>query len=113
MLDEQGAQIIESIDPLAERARKLGQPTLHSLAEILELAALKENEKDFVLPYEMLVELMNDNMAMSRSMREAHGVCDDWEDVATASLLEQYIDETEKRTWFLFEAARAADAGGR
>jgi len=113
MLDEQGAQIIESIDPLAERSRKLGRPTLHSLAEILELASLKENEKDFVSPYEMLVELMNDNMAMAKSMREAHGVCDDWEDVATASLLEQHIDETEKRTWFLFEAARAADAGGR
>jgi starvation-inducible DNA-binding protein len=113
MLDDQSAQILESIDPLAERSRKLGQPTLRSLAQILELTSLDENEKDFVSPYEMLVELMNDNIAVTKSMREAHGVCDDWGDVATASLIEQYIDETEKRIWFLFEAARAADAGGR
>lgn len=112
MLDEQSEQILESIDPLAERVRKLGQPTLHSLGEILKLASLKENSKDFVSPYDMLVELMNDNVAIAKSMREAHGICDDWEDIATASLIEQYIDETEKRTWFLFEAARAADAGG-
>jgi starvation-inducible DNA-binding protein len=113
MLDEQSEQILESIDPLAERVRKLGQPTLHSLGEILKLASLKENSKDFVSPYDMLVELMNDNVAIAKSMREAHGICDDWEDIATASLIEQYIDETEKRTWFLFEAARAADEGGR
>ncbi|CAJ0884047.1 hypothetical protein AMST5_03488 [freshwater sediment metagenome] len=112
MLDEQSEQILESIDPLAERVRKLGQPTLHSLGEILKLASLKENSKDFVSPYDMLVELMNDNVAIAKSMREAHGICDDWEDIATASLIEQYLDETEKRTWFLFEAARAADAGG-
>ncbi len=112
MLDEQSEQILESIDPLAERVRKLGQPTLRSLGQILALASLTENEKDFVSPYDMLVELMNDNIAVAKSMREAHGVCDDWEDVATASLSEQYLDETEKRTWFLFEAARAADSGG-
>ncbi len=112
MLDEQSEQILAAIDPMAERVRKLGQPTIRSLAQILELASLRENEKDFVSPYEMLVELMNDNIAMAKAMREAHGVCDDWEDVATASLLEQYLDETEKRTWFLFEAARAADDGG-
>lgn len=112
MLDEQSQQILESIDPLAERVRKLGQPTLKSLAQILELASLRENQKDFVSPYEMLVELMNDNVSIAKSMREAHGVCDDWDDVATASLIEQYLDETEKRTWFLFEAARAADSGG-
>jgi starvation-inducible DNA-binding protein len=112
MLDEQSEQILESIDPLAERVRKLGQPTLHSLGEILKLASLTENAKDFVSPYDMLVELMNDNVAIAKSMREAHGICDDWDDVATASLIEQYLDETEKRTWFLFEAARAADAGG-
>ncbi|BDV32901.1 Dps family protein [Methylocystis iwaonis] len=112
MLDEQSEQILESIDPLAERVRKLGQPTLKSLAQILELASLRENQKDFVSPYEMLVELMNDNISIAKSMREAHGVCDDWDDVATSSLIEQYLDETEKRTWFLFEAARAADSGG-
>lgn len=112
MLDEQSEQILESIDPLAERARKLGQPTLRSLSQILQLASLTENEKDFVSPYDMLVELMNDNVAIAKSMREAHGICDDWDDVATAALIEQYLDETEKRTWFLFEAARAADSGG-
>ena len=63
-------------------------------------------------PYDMLVELMNDNISVAKAMREAHGICDDWDDVATASLIEQYLDETEKRTWFLFEAARAADIGG-
>jgi starvation-inducible DNA-binding protein len=112
MLDEQSEQILETIDPLAERVRKLGQPTLKSLAQILQLASLSENQKDFVSPYGMLVELMNDNIAIAKSMREAHGVCDDWDDVATAALIEQYLDETEKRTWFLFEAARAADSGG-
>lgn len=112
MLDEQSEQILNAIDPLAERARKLGQPTLRSLAQILKLASLTENEKDFVSPYDMLVELMKDNVAIAKSMREAHAICDDWDDVATASLIEQYLDETEKRTWFLFEAARAADAGG-
>jgi len=112
MLDDQSEQILKSIDPLAERARKLGQPTLRSLSQILALASLRENEKDFVSPYDMLVELMEDNVAVAKSMREAHGVCDDWDDVATASLIEQFLDETEKRTWFLFEAARAADDGG-
>jgi starvation-inducible DNA-binding protein len=112
MLDEQSEQILESIDPLAERVRKLGQPTLRSLAQILALTSLKENERDFVSPYDMLVELMQDNVAVARSLREAHGLCDDYEDVATSSLIEQFLDETEKRTWFLFEAARAADSGG-
>ena len=112
MLDEQSEQILESIDPLAERVRKLGQPTLRSLAQILALTSLKENERDFVSPYDMLVELMQDNVAVAKSLREAHGLCDDYEDVATSSLIEQFLDETEKRTWFLFEAARAADSGG-
>lgn len=112
MLDEQSEQILESIDPLAERVRKLGQPTLRSLAQILALTSLNENERDFVSPYDMLVELMQDNVAVAKSLREAHGLCDDYEDVATSSLIEQFLDETEKRTWFLFEAARAADSGG-
>jgi starvation-inducible DNA-binding protein len=112
MLDEQSEKILESVDPLAERVRKLGQPTLRSLAHILELSSLKENESDFVSPYDMLVELMQDNISLAKSMREAHGLCDDYEDVATSSLIEQFLDETEKRTWFLFEAARAADSGG-
>lgn len=112
MLDEQGDQIFASIDPLAERVRKLGQPTLHSLGEMLKKTSLSENEKEFCSPAQMLSELRDDNVAMAKAMREAHQVCDDAEDVATASLLEVYIDETEKRTWFLFEAARNADDGG-
>jgi starvation-inducible DNA-binding protein len=112
MLDDQGAQILESIDPLAARARKLGHPTLKSLGQILALTSLSENEREFVSPYEMLVELMTDNVSVARFLREAHRVCDDRGDVAAASLIEQYLDETEKRTWFLFEAARAADSGG-
>lgn len=113
LLDEQGEQIFETIDPLAERVRKLGQPTLHSLAQAMKLTSLKENEQEFVSPYDMLVELMNDNIACAKTMRDTHGFCDEKEDVATASLLEQYIDDTEKRTWFLYEAAQAADPGGR
>lgn len=112
LLDEQGAQILETIDPLAERVRKLGQPTVKSLAQMLDLTSLKENGRDFVSPYDMLVELMNDNMACAKAMREAHEFCDDRDDVATSSLLEQFIDDTEKRVWFLFESAQAADEGG-
>lgn len=112
MLDEQADQIFASIDPLAERVRKLGHKTLHSLAEILELTSLEENTEEYVPPHDMLVELMNDNKAVAKAMRDAHKLCDDNDDVATASLLEVYIDETERRTWFLFETARGADADG-
>ena len=112
MLDEQSDQIFATIDPLAERVRKLGQKTIHSLAQTLELTSLQENNKLFVSPAEMLNELCKDNVAMAKAMRAAHKVCDDANDVATASLLEIYIDETEKRTWFLFETSQAADAGG-
>jgi starvation-inducible DNA-binding protein len=112
MLDEQAEQIFNSLDPLAERARKLGQPTLRSLKHILELTSLKENDQPFVSPAQMLNELCADNVTVAKAMREAHTVCDDAEDVATASLLEVYIDETEKRIWFLFESARNADDGG-
>lgn len=112
MLDEQADQIFASIDPLAERVRKLGHKTLHSLAEILKLTSLSENTADFVSPYDMLAELLGDNKSVAKAMREAHKVCDDNDDVATASLLEVYIDETERRTWFLFEASRSADASG-
>lgn len=112
MLDEQADQIFASIDPLAERVRKLGLPTLHSLAHVLNLTALQENSEEVVSPGAMLDELCADNVACAKAMREAHKLCDDAEDVATASLLEVYIDETEKRTWFLFESARNADRGG-
>ena len=112
MLDEQADQIFASIDPLAERVRKLGQPTLRSIGHIGKLARIKDNDADFVPPFEMLRALVADNKAMAAAMRKAHGVCDDNKDVASASLLEIYIDETERRIWFLFEAARGSDGTG-
>lgn len=112
MLDEQGMQIFASIDPLAERVRKLGHRTLHSIGQIGALKSIADNDNDFVAPAMMLAELIADNKAMATSMRKAHEVCDDAKDVASASLLENYIDETERRTWFLFEASRGADNSG-
>jgi starvation-inducible DNA-binding protein len=112
MLDEQGDQIFASIDPLAERVRKLGAKTLTSIASIARHAKLKDNDNADVDPREMLLELVDDNKAMARSMRDAHKLCDDAEDSGTAGLLETFIDETERRTWFLFEAAQAADQSG-
>ncbi len=112
MLDEQAEQIFATIDPLAERVRKLGQRTLLGIAHAADLATIADNTADFVAPGDMLNELIADNKAMAENMRKAHGVCDDNDDVATASLLEVYIDETERRTWFLFEASRPAASDG-
>jgi starvation-inducible DNA-binding protein len=112
MLDEHSDQIFATTDPLAERVRKLGGRTLHSIGEIAKLQRVKDNDAEFVAPLDMLRELLADNKAMAASMRQAHEVCDEHKDVATASLLEVYIDETERRTWFLFEATRAADQTG-
>lgn len=112
MLDEQADQIFAASDPIAERVRKLGQTTLRSIGHIGKLARVKDNDAEFASPLEMLTELMADNKQMAAALRAAHKICDDHEDVASASLLEVYIDETERRTWFLFEAARGADAGG-
>lgn len=112
LLDEQADQIFASIDPLAERVRKLGAKTLRSFGEVLDQNSIEENADDFVAPADMIGQLLSDNRAMAEAMRKAHKVCDDAEDVATASLLEIYIDETERRIWFLFETARAADQTG-
>jgi starvation-inducible DNA-binding protein len=112
MLDEQAEQIYASIDPLAERIRKIGGTTIRSISHIAELQSLKDNNSDFVGPLEMLRELMADNNKVAAAMRKAHKVCDDNDDVATASLLEVYLDETERRVWFLFESSKASDAGG-
>ena len=112
MLDEQSDQIFATTDPLAERVRKLGGRTLHSIGEINSMTRVKNNDAAFVSPHEMLKELCEDNKAMAANMRKAHEVCDDNKDVGTASLLEVYIDETERRTWFLFEALRGADHDG-
>ena len=112
LLDEHGEQIFATIDPLAERVRKLGGKTLHSIGEIGRLQSIADNDSAFVSPADMLRELTNDNKKMAHAMREAHKVCDDVDDPATAGLLETYIDETERRTWFLFEASRDAGTGG-
>jgi len=112
LLDEQGEQLAGSIDILAERARKVGGTTIRSIGQIAKLQRVKDNDKDYVSAIDMLVELMNDNKAQIHHMREAHEVTDKHEDVATASLLENFIDEAEKRCWFLFEASRAAERSG-
>lgn len=103
MLDEQAAAVYATIDPLAERVRKLGAPTVHSFAEIIKLSSLKEDEAAYRTPAQMFDALIADNKAAIKSMRQAHSVCDEAEDIATASLLEQYVDEAERRLWFLFE----------
>ena len=108
LFDEQAAEIFGTTDEIAERVRKIGGTTLRSIAQISKLQSLKDNEEGFVLPRDMLRELMNDNKAVVKAMREAHDIADKHEDVATASLLENFIDAAEKRTWFLFEAGRAA-----
>jgi starvation-inducible DNA-binding protein len=107
LLDEQSEQIFAITDDIAERVRKIGGVTLRSIGNIARLQTLKDNDEDFVPPLDMLRELMNDNKALVASMREAHEIADNHEDVATTSLLENFIDEAERRTWFLFEASRA------
>jgi starvation-inducible DNA-binding protein len=112
LLDEQGDQIIATIDPLAERSRKLGMTTLRSIGHIARLQSVKDDDRDFVTPKEMLSALIQDNTACAAAMRRAHEMCEDAQDAGSASLLEVYIDETERRTWFLFEAGRGADGTG-
>ena len=112
MLDEQSADILGATDDMAERVRKIGGTTLRSIGHIAKLQNIEDNDADFVPPGEMLRELMNDNKRVAEDMREAHGVCDDHDDPASASLIENWLDQTEKRTWFLFEAARSASNDG-
>src|SRR5712671_496363 len=106
MLDEQADQIFAVTDPIAERVRKLGGLTLRSIGHIGRLQRVLDNDADYVTPMDMLAELRNDNRQLVTSLREAHGLCDEHGAVATASLLEIWIDEAERRTWFLFEATR-------
>lgn len=113
MLDEQSEEIYASTDELAERARKIGGTTLRSIGHIARLSTIKDNDAEYVAPEDMLRELVNDNKALTRSLRKAHAVADEHDDCATTSLLENYIDTAERRTWFLFEAARAPDRDGR
>ena len=112
LLDEQATQIEASVDILAERVRKIGGTTIRSIGHIAKLQRVKDNDEEIVLPGDMLCELMADNKAHIENMRAAHKLADEHEDVATASLLEVFIDEAEKRCWFLFEASRGADRSG-
>jgi starvation-inducible DNA-binding protein len=106
LLDEQAAEILASTDELAERVRKIGGTTLRSIGDIARLQRIKDNEDKYVAPCDMLRELMEDNKSVISHMRDAHEVADDNDDIATASLLENFIDAAEKRNWFLFEASR-------
>jgi starvation-inducible DNA-binding protein len=103
LLDEHGDQIFAMTDAIAERARKLGATTLHSISEVAKYQRLKDNNAEFVAPKDMLEELRTDNQELTRFLRSTHEVCDKHNDVATASLIEVWIDETERRTWFLSE----------
>ncbi len=106
MLDEQGDQIFATTDVLAERARKVGGTTLRSIGHIQRLQRLADNDAEYVTPEDMLAELADDNRRLSAFLREAHGVCDSYGDVASTSLIEVWIDEAERRAWFLFESTR-------
>jgi starvation-inducible DNA-binding protein len=106
MLDEQSDQIFATTDAIAERARKIGGTTLRSIGHIGHLQRIEDNDADFVTPLDMLAELRDDNKQLTANLRETHDLCDEHGDVATTSLIEVWIDEAERRTWFLFEASR-------
>ena len=106
MLDEQATQLYAMTDPIAERIRKLGGSTLRSIGHIARTQRILDNDAQYVDPLDMLAELCEDNKTIVARLREAHGVCDEHKDIATTSLIEVWIDETEQRTWFLFESSR-------
>ncbi|HEX2610880.1 MAG TPA: DNA starvation/stationary phase protection protein [Gemmatimonadales bacterium] len=112
LLDEQADQIYAMTDPIAERVRKIGGLTLRSIGHIAQLQRVSDNDAEFVEPGDMLAELREDNKTLAAHLREAHNVCEEHRDLATASLIEVWIDETERRTWFLYEAARRGDSSG-
>ena len=109
LLDDQATQIDAMTDMIAERARKLGGTTLRSIGHIKRLQRVLDNDADYVTPHDMLAELREDNIQLTKHMRILHDVCDEHGDVATASLIENWIDETEQRTWFLFETGRRTE----
>ena len=111
MFDEQGAELFAMTDEIAERVRKVGGITLHSIGNIARLQRIPDNDADYVDPLDMVAELRSDNQALIASLRETHELCDEENDVATASLLENWIDQAEKRVWFLFETSRRGDPG--
>lgn len=109
LLDDQATQVYEITDMIAERVRKLGGTTVRSIGHIARLQRVLDNDAEYVTPLDMLAELRDDNLQLAARMRETHNVCDEYGDVATASLLENWIDEAERRTWFLFEASRPGE----
>jgi starvation-inducible DNA-binding protein len=112
LLDEHADQIYAMADPIAERIRKLGGSTLRSIGHIARTQRLLDNDAEYVEPLDMLAELREDNKTLVSELRVAHDLCDEHRDIASASLIEVWIDETERRTWFLFEASRKGDATG-
>ena len=106
LLDEHADQLYAMTDPIAERVRKISGLTLRSIGQVSRTQRVLDNDAEYVEPLDMLAELADDNKTMVARLREAHNVCDEHRDVATASLIEVWIDETERRTWFLFEATR-------
>ncbi|MGA2688007.1 MAG: DNA starvation/stationary phase protection protein [Candidatus Korobacteraceae bacterium] len=112
LLDEQADQLFAMTDAIAERVRKVGGTTLRSIGHIARSQRVLDNDAEYVEPEDMLAELREDNQTLAARLREAHGVCEDHNDIATASLIEVWVDETERRTWFLFEASRRGDSSG-
>ena len=112
MLDEQAGELFAMTDPIAERIRKLGGGTLKSIGHIARSQRVLDNDADFVEPSDMLAELRDDNQALAGHFRTAHDLCNEHRDIASASLIEGWIDQTERRTWFLFETTRSADSSG-
>ena len=107
LLDEHADQLFAMTDPIAERVRKIGGMTLHSIGQISKMQRIPDNDAPYVEPLDMIAELREDNKALAQRLREAHEVCDEHGDIATASLIEVWVDEAERRTWFLFETSRA------
>jgi starvation-inducible DNA-binding protein len=112
LLDEQADQLYAMTDPIAERIRKIGGSTLRSIGHIARVQRIKDNDAEYVDPLDMLAELREDNQTLAARLREVHDVVDENRDIATASLIETWIDETERRSWFLFEASRRGDNTG-
>ncbi len=113
MLDEQADELFAMTDPLAERCRKLGGPTLRSIGHIARTQRVLDNDAEYVEPSDMLAELRDDNRGLAAQLRSVHDLCDEHRDIASASMLEVWIDETERRTWFLFESTRSPGGASR
>jgi starvation-inducible DNA-binding protein len=112
LLDEQADQIFQMTDPIAERVRKLGGVTIRSIGQIARTQRIPDNDAEYVEPSDMLAELVEDNKSLAGRLRQVHNVCDEYGDVASASLIEVWLDETERRIWFLFESSRRGDSSG-